>query len=117
ARRRWPNEDPIGRSVLPSDPFAGPDTTQVYTVIGIVPDIRSQFLSRMNGPAAYYPYGLEGRRGSFLVRTRGTPAAAINDLRVAIASISPTIATRAHVVTMRDGPMALQQLMASVPAL
>jgi putative ABC transport system permease protein len=117
ARRRWPHEDPVGRSVLPSDPFAGPDTTQTYTVIGVVPDIRSQFLSRMNGPSAYYPYGMEGRRGSFLVRARGTPASAMNDVRVAIASISPTIATRAHVVMMRDGPMALQQLMASVPAL
>ena len=116
ARLRWPGDDAIGRSVLPLDPLAGPDTTKAYTVIGIVPDFRSQFLSRMNGPAAFFPYGLERQRGSFLVRTRGAPAMAVNEVRVAIAAISPTIASRAHVVTMRDGPMALQQLMAKVPA-
>jgi len=117
ARWRWPNGDAIGRSLSRNDAFAGPDTTKVYTVIGIVPDIRSQFLSRMNGPTAYYPYGLERQRGSFLVRTRGAPASMINEVRLAVASISPTLASRAHVVTMRDGPMALQQLMAKVPAL
>jgi len=117
ARWRWPNGDAIGRRLSRTDAFAGPDTTKVYTVIGIVPDIRSQFLSRMNGPTAYYPYGLERQRGSFLVRTRGAPASMINEVRMAVASISPTLASRAHVVTMRDGPMALQQLMAKVPAL
>jgi predicted permease len=117
ARWRWPNSDAIGRSLSRNDALAGPDTTKTYTVIGIVPDIRSQLLSRMNGPTAYYPYGLEQQRGSFLVRTRGAPTSTINEVRLAVASISPTVASRAHVVTMRDGPMALQQLMAKVPAL
>lgn len=116
ARDRWPAGDAIGRSVPPNDPFSGPDTTKAYTVIGIVPDIRSQFLSRMNGPSIYYPYGLNEQRGSFMVRTRGVPTAVMNDVRAAIASVSPTLANRTHVLTMQDGPMALQRLMAQVPA-
>jgi predicted permease len=117
ARWRWPNGDAIGRSVAPNDALMGPDTTKVYTVIGIVPDIRSQFLSRPNGPAAYYPYGLQKPGGAFLVRTRGEPASAINDVRAAVASIAPSLASRTHVITMQDGPMALQRLMAKTPAM
>lgn len=116
ARRRWPSGDAIGRSVPPNDALSGPDTTKTYTIIGIVPDIRSQFLSRMNGPAAYFPYGLANRSGAFLVRTRAAPASAVNEVRAAIASVSPMLATRARVMTLRDGPMALQRLMAEIPA-
>ena len=115
-RLRWPNGGAVGRSVLSHDAFAGPDSTKVYTVIGVVPDIRSQFLSRINGPAVYYAYGFDAARGSFLVRTRGAPESAMNDVRLAIASISPTLASRLQVVSMRGGPMALQQLMARLPA-
>ena len=117
ARVGWPQRDAIGHSVPPSDPLHGPDTTQAYTVIGIVPDIRSQFLSRVNGPAAYFPYGLRQTRGAFLVRTRGAPAGAINRVRAAVASISPTLASHTTVITMQDGPMALQRLLASLPAM
>jgi len=100
----------------PNDALTGPDTTVAYTVIGVVPDVRSQFLSRMNGPSVYYPYGFHKSRGTFLVRTRGAPAAAINDVRAALASMSPALASRTHIITMQDGPMALQRLMATFPA-
>lgn len=116
ARMQWPNGDAIGRSVPPNAALSGPDTTKAYTVIGIVPDIRSQFLSRVNGPAAYFPYGVEKPSGAFLVRTRGAPESAINSVRAAIASLSPTLASRARVMTMQDGPMALQRLMSRLPA-
>ena len=117
ARLHWPNGDAIGRSVPPNDPLAGPDTTQAYSVVGIVPDIRSQFLSRMNGPAVYFPYGTEKAFGAFLVRTRGAPESAVTDVRAVIASLSPTLANRTHVITMQNGPMALQRLMAQMPAM
>jgi predicted permease len=116
ARMRWPNGDAIGHSLPPNDAFAGPDTTKAYTIIGIVPDIRSQFLSRVNGPAAYFPYGMEKQSGAFLVRTRGAPQSTINLARAAIASISPTLGSRARVMTMQDGPMTLQRLMTKLPA-
>jgi len=116
ARDRWPAGDAVGRSVPPNDPFGGPDTTRAYTVIGIVPDIRSQFLSRMNGPAVYYPYGFDKERGALLVRTRELPGSVVNGVRAAIASVSPTLGNRSHVLTMQEGPMALQRFMAQVPA-
>lgn len=115
ARARWAGADPIGKTVLPHDVASGPDTTATYTVVGVVPDIRSDYLSRENGPTAYFPYNFTGEYGAFLVRTRGTPSSAVNAVRLAISGMSPTAAAEAHVMTMVGGPMALQRLFAEVP--
>ena len=114
-RARWPGQDPIGKTVLPHDVASGPDTNATYTVIGVVPDFRSDYLSRENGPTAYFPYDFNGDYGAFLVRTRGTPSSAINAVRLAIGGISPTAQADTHVMTMVGGPMALQRLMAQAP--
>jgi putative ABC transport system permease protein len=115
-RLRWPGGDPIGKSVPPSDVLSGPDTTRNYTVIGVVHDIRSNFLSRLNGPSVYFPAGFGGAFGALIVRTRGAPSTAVDPLRVAVRSVSPSLFGQTHVVTMQGGPMALQRLMAQTPA-
>ena len=114
-RARWPGQDPIGKTVLPHDVASGPDTTATYTVVGVVPDFRSDYLSRANGPTTYFPYNFSGDYGAFLVRTRGTPSSAINAVRLAISRLSPTASADTHVMTMVGGPMALQRLMAQAP--
>ena len=116
ARRRWPNGDAIGRSLPVNDLLSGPDTTKSYSVIGVVRDIRSNFLSRVNEASAYYPHGFDGTFGAFLLRTRGTPSSATNAVRVAIAGVSPLLNGRTHIVTLQGGPMAVQRLMAEAPA-
>lgn len=117
ARLRWPGQDPLGKSVAVNDILSGPDTTKSYTVIGVVPDMRTNFLSRQNGPSTYYPHGFSDDYGSFLVRTRGAPESSINAVRLAIAGASPVAASQTHVLTMQSGPMALQRLMAQAPAI
>ena len=112
ARLRWPRGDAVGKSVPANDPLSGPDTARSYTVIGVVRDIRSNFLSRLNGPSAYYPSGLDGPLGAFIVRTHGAPADATNAVRLAVGGVSPLLIGRTHVLTMQGGPMALQRLMA-----
>jgi predicted permease len=116
ARLRWPYGDAIGKSVPPTDPLVGPDTTKSYTVIGIVGEVRSQFLSRLNGPSVYYPYAVDRGYGGFIVRTRGEPASAIDAVRTAVTTVSSSLASRTHVLTLEGGPMALQRLMAEAPA-
>jgi putative ABC transport system permease protein len=116
ARLRWPGGIAIGRSVSPHELFAGPDTTRAYTVVGVVRDVRSQFLSRPNGPSIYFPYRFDVPYGAFLLRTRGTPASAATDVRVAIGGVSPLLIGHTHVITLQSGPMALQRLMAAAPA-
>jgi putative ABC transport system permease protein len=115
-RVRWPGQDPIGKTVLPKGVASGPDSTATYTVIGVVPDVRSDYLSRENGPTVYFPYAFDGDYGAFVLRTRGAPASAINAVRLAINGISPTASADTHVMTMVGGPMALQRLMAQAPA-
>lgn len=116
ARLRWPNEDPIGRTVPPRDVLSGTDTMATYTVIGVVPDVRTNFLSRVNGPAVFYPHNVRDDFGAFLVRTHGLPDAEINAVRLAIAGISPSAAANTGVLTMEDGPMMLQRLLSQIPA-
>ena len=116
ARLRWPNADPIGKTIPPHDGLAGPDTTKTYTIIGVVGDIRSQFLSRLNGPSAYYTWSTAEPSGAVLVRTTGAPSAAIKDVRIVVGSVAPSLASRTRVLTIEDGPMALQRLMAQTPA-
>ena len=116
ARLRWPGSDPIGKSVPPNDVLSGPDTTSSYTVIGVVHDIRSNFLSRLNGPSVYFPAGFEGPFGALIVRTRGAPSTAVDAVRAAVGSLAPSLIGQTHVLTMQGGPMALQRLMAQAPA-
>lgn len=115
ARARWPGQDPIGKTVLPHGIASGPDTNATYTVIGVVPNIRSDYLSRENGPTIYFPYDFSGDYGAFLVRTRGMPSSAINAVRLAVSGLSPTASADTHVMSMVGGPMALQILMAQAP--
>jgi predicted permease len=114
-RSRWPGQDAVGKSIPPHDVASGPDTTAAYMVIGIVPDIRSDYLSRENGPTVYFPYDFAGDYGAFLVRTRSLPSSAVNSVRLAINAISPMASAETHVMTTVDGPMALQRLMAEAP--
>ena len=115
ARSRWPGQDAVGKSIPPHDVASGPDTTATYLVIGVAPDIRSDYLSRENGPTIYFPYDFGGDYGAFIVRTRGAPTAAVNSVRLAINAMSPTASAETHVMTTVDGPMALQRLMADAP--
>ena len=117
ARLQWPAGDAVGKSVPVNSLLSGPDTTHAYTVIGVVRDNRTNFLSRLNGPSVYFPADLGSAFGAILVRTRGNPGSVVNAVRKEVATVSPSLMSQTHVLTMRAGPMALQQLMAEVPAM
>src|SRR5262249_55695189 len=82
ARRVWPGESPLGKTIAPRTVFSGRDSTQPYTVIGVVKDIRSNFLSRVDPPAEYFPRSFAEMRGTLLVRTRTAPATALRAITV-----------------------------------
>jgi predicted permease len=115
AESTWPGENPVGKIIAPGHLLSGPDTTQSYIVIGVVADARTNFLSRPDPGAEYFPYSMT-RAGSFLVRTRGAPALATRAVKSALAEVSPTLTSRAMIVPLADGPIALQRLMAQAPA-
>ena len=115
ARRYWPGESPVGRSVDRFPWLAGPDYSQAYTVIGVAKDVRGTFLSKVDEGFAYYP-GAPSPGSTFLLRTRASPAAAVREVVHALAEFAPGLPGRAHLVPLEDGPVALQRLMASLPA-
>jgi predicted permease len=85
ARRFWPNESAVGKTLLagndPSDPGS-------YTVIGVVADIRHSGLSGGEvGPQMYRPALQHRARRYFLLsRTEGPPSAAVPAVRQALRS-------------------------------
>ncbi len=116
ARDVWPGQNPVGKTLPLNSYLSGPDSMKRYTVVGVTKDVRSNFLSRADPPTEYFPQAIDDKLGSLLVRTRGAPTAAIRPILLAITQLSPTLTPQMHVGTLVDGPMAIQELMAEVPA-
>jgi predicted permease len=115
AEMAWPGENPVGKIIAPGRLLSGPDSTKSYTVIGVVRDARTNYLSRPDPGAEYFPYPSQ-QAGSFLVRTHGNPGVAARAVRLALAGVSPTLTAQAVIVPLNDGPVAIQRLMSQAPA-
>jgi predicted permease len=96
AQRYFPNSDPIGRQILPtqlsqvpSTLLRSPNIDQPYQVIGIVGDVRNDGLHRPILPQAYVPSTIFATGGNgFLVRTPGSPTAVLHDLSANIRTLN-----------------------------
>ncbi len=93
ARQLWPNEDPIGKRVrdrafvdrTPQWILNAPGRDGWFEVIGVVRDAPNRGLREPIAPAMYYPYSAAlSDTAVLLVRTKGDPAAAERDLRMAV---------------------------------
>lgn len=115
ARRLWPGEDVVGRSVQPAAWLMAPDSTSPYTIIGIARDARNIYLSRVDQGYEYFPEPPAGAN-VIEIRTAARPDDAIRPILAALAELGPDVPSRAHLVTLRDGPLALQHLFSSAPA-
>jgi putative ABC transport system permease protein len=111
ARRYWPDEDPIGKSVR----YFPKETSSPIRIIGIVGDVRSAGAGQPAPPAVYVPFAqaprppYEGRAMTFIVRVPdhddaaagGDPTALVATARAAVAAIDPGLPL-ADVRTMTD---------------
>lgn len=102
AKKLWGASDPIGRTF-----YRAADPKTVFTVIGIVGDVRSTSLNQQS-PALYYP--LAWRTGPYrpkvvvmdiLVRTAGLPELLVPALRQRVRELDPDI-PMANIRTMDD---------------
>jgi putative ABC transport system permease protein len=93
ARQLWPGEDPIGKLVRDRSFDArrsqwvlnAPGRDGWFEVIGVVRDAPNRGLREPIAPAMYYPYTASlSDTAVLLVRTKGSPAAAERDLRIAV---------------------------------
>ncbi|HKE85455.1 MAG TPA: ADOP family duplicated permease [Vicinamibacterales bacterium] len=94
ARQLWPHNDPIGKQVRdrtflerrPQWILNAPGRDGWFTVIGVMRDAPNQGLREPVAPAMYYPYTAALSDIALLfVRTKGSPLAAEDRLRAAVA--------------------------------
>jgi predicted permease len=87
----WPGENPIGRRFR----FAEESTNPWFSVIGVVPDIRTVKLDESDAtpPTAYVPHRfISTRNYGIVVRSRSHPASVVPDVRAAVRAVDPTLA-------------------------
>ena len=94
ARASWPDVDPIGRRVQ----FGGMDgDMRVFTVVGIVGDIRERGLDSPARPTFYADFRQRPRvtgAFTFVLHTEGDPASLIAPARAAVRALDPDVAAR-----------------------
>ena len=87
----WPGENPIGRRFR----FAEEPTNPWFSVIGVVPDIRTVKLDESDAtpPTAYVPHRfISTRNYGIVVRSRSHPASVVPDVRAAVRAVDPALA-------------------------
>jgi predicted permease len=93
ARREFPGESPIGRRIR-----RGPDSASVFTIVGVVGDVRQAGLDREPMPEMYFTYRSDraGFRPSIMVvRAAGGAAALtpglVSAVRAAVTNVAPDV--------------------------
>ena len=105
ARRYWPNEDAVGKQ------FIGPTT---LTVVGVVQDTRYRDLHEAL-PSVYFPLAqsvFPFAPTSLVIRTAGSPAAAVPSLRSVIDSAAAGVAltSAASFTSYMEGPLSVPRV-------
>ena len=115
-RRYWPGEDPLGKRIsvhkaLPTKRIAG----RTFTVIGVVKDVRSANLSKVD-PAYIYFSGSYADAPALLVRAAVGEREAAPLIRDALIGVDRALATQMILLNIETGPVQLQRLMTEAPA-
>ncbi len=94
ARRYFPDEDPIGRTIdgLPPHIALGGFLVNEFEIVGIVEDVKYFGLAEAALPSLYMPIAQAPfRRMNFTIRTAGVPEGMIEAIRNEIVTIDPTV--------------------------
>ena len=97
ARLLWPDEDPLGRRFRYLGPPAEIADLMVFTVVGVVGEVRQSSLEGAQAPTAYFPMpqAVDGHSDDWgmtlLLRTRGDGLALMPQVRAAVKEVDPTL--------------------------
>jgi len=111
ARRFFPNESPLGKSVILSV-NRDKDSPKEFEIIGVAGDTRSVALDREPGPAIYTPYRqTPWTFGQLVIRTERNAIGMANAVRQQIRSLDPdqTIANSDTLETLISSSIAPQR--------
>ncbi len=95
ANRYWPDETPIGRSIVIGERLGGNDSSEspASEVVGVVGNTRKLGIDRQPPPAFYVPYGQSVPYFmNFVVRTEGNPTLVVDAVRTWIWEVNDGVA-------------------------
>jgi predicted permease len=103
AKRYWPNQDPIGKRILPPPrPNAAVVNDIAMEVIGVVADARTSAVTEQPVPMFFRPAAQSSfPRMVVYLRTGGDPIALVDAARRALAELDPNIVPRS-IRTLED---------------
>ena len=110
ARRVWPNEDPLGKHFSLDLMFQNKFT--YYEVVGVAKDIRFAAITQIDPLHLYLPTRTSQApllSGLLLFRIRGNRDKALVAVQSAVASVDPSLLPRLDLVSLEEGPVALQR--------
>lgn len=117
AMRLWPGQDALGKRIAPAGTWVrGLLGHESFTVIGVAKSVRSTYLSKEDEGYVYLPRRLNDAGALFLVRTRTLPDRSFQSLSAALAQVNPSLPARTYIVSLEQGPVRIQELMAQAPA-
>jgi predicted permease len=129
ARRQWPNEDPIGQTVISPITVIGPMGRSLmkrplFQVVGVVGSMKNSTLVREAEPAIYFSFRQFPFRGlNVVVQGQGDAAALLAALRMSVQRLDPNLPLASARTVDRivgeatDQPRALMLLMGVFAAL
>jgi putative ABC transport system permease protein len=130
ARREWPNDDPVGKTIVPRVRVIGPmgrlmlPPSAVFQIIGVVGNLKNASLVRAAEPAVYFTFRQFPFRGlNVLVQGPGLQASLVGEIRAAVHRLDPNLPIASArtldslVADATDRPRALMLLMGVFAAL
>ena len=130
ARRQWPGEDAVGKSVMSPISVVGPmgrslmPPHSIFQVVGVVASVKNTTLVREAEPAIFYTERQFPFRGMHVVvQGQGDPAALLGAVRTAVQRLDPNLPLASARTLDRivgeatDRPRALMALMGVFAAL
>ena len=129
ARRQWPDEDPVGRTLVSPMGAVGPMgrslmNQRTFQIVGVVASVKNATLVRDAEPAVFFTFRQFPFRGmNIVVQGHGDPAALLASVRGAVQKLDPNLPIASARTLDRvvgeatDRPRALMMLMAVFAAL
>jgi len=130
ARRQWPGEDPVGKSLMSPIRVVGPlgrslmPDHPIFQVVGVVASVKNSSLVREPEPALFYSHRQFPFRGmDIVVQGQSDPAALLGAVRTAVQRLDPNLPLGSARTLDRivgeatDRPRALMMLMGVFAAL
>ncbi|MGH9860385.1 MAG: ABC transporter permease [Candidatus Acidiferrales bacterium] len=87
AERYWPGRSAIGQRIK----LGREDSSEPWlSIVGVVQDVKSHFIDRVNAPAIYLPYQQGASQiMQFALRVEGDPQAQVPAIRALVSSVDP----------------------------